>query len=175
MAIQALRFLIGAALLLLGREFYWLFVASVGFVVAADLAPRVVQIEPSILLLVIALAAGVVGALLAVLLQEAAIGLAGFLAGGYAAIALLDLIELPSSPISWILALVGGVIGVVLILALFDWALIILSSITGAWTITRALEVRTLMTGLIFLVLLMIGLAAQASMMRRGRTRAGRT
>lgn len=167
MAMQVVRLLVGAALLLLGRQLYWVFVAGVGFVVAMDLASRLAQVESTLLILLIALSAGVIGALLAVFLQRAAIGIAGLLAGGYVVLLLLEYIGMQTSPLSWVLAFVGGAVGVVLILMLFEWALILLSSLTGAWMITQALNLTRTVTGLAFLVLLVIGVAIQASLMRQ--------
>jgi hypothetical protein len=168
MTTRALRFLVGAALLFLGRQLYWLFVAGVGFVVTMDLVPRLAQVESTVLILIIALAAGIVGALLAVFLQKAGIALAGFLAGGYAVLALLEIGGLELATLAWVLALVGAIIGAVLTVILFDWALIILSSLTGAWMITQGLDpATTLVTGVAFLVLLGIGIAIQASLLTR--------
>lgn len=163
---RALRFLVGAALLFLGRQLYWLFVAGVGFVVTIDLVPRLIQVESTALLLIIALAAGLVGALLAVFLQRTAIAMGGFFAGGYAVLALLQVAGMETAPVVWILALVGAVLGAVVTLVLFDWALIILSSLTGAWMITQGLDPGTrLVTGAAFVVLLVIGMAIQAALL----------
>jgi hypothetical protein len=171
MAVPVLRILVGAALLLLGCQLYWLFVAGVGFAVAMELVTRFAGIESTALMLLIALAAGIVGALLAVWLQKAAIGLAGFFAGGYAVLALLDLAGTRVPALSWILALVGAVIGVVVTLVVFDWALIILSSLAGAGTIIQALDLTRPMTVAGFLVLLTIGIAVQASLLTREKRR----
>ncbi len=172
MTMQVVRVLVGAALLLLGRQLYWIFVAGVGFVVAVELVPQVIQVESTLIILIIGLAAGIVGALLAVFLQKVAIGIAGFFAGGYAALALLEVIELQIPVVSWVLALVGAVIGVILTLTLFEWALIFLSSIVGAWMITQTLGVTGTVTGLMFLILLVVGMAVQALLMREGQAAA---
>ena len=168
MAIQVLRFVIGAALLILGRQLYWLFVAGIGFVVAVDLVPRLVQIESTALILLLALAAGVLGALLAVFLQRVGIGIAGFLGGAYAMLALFEALQVQMPVVSWVLALIGGVIGVILTLVLFEWALIILSALIGAWMVATSFSLGSAVTWLAFLILLVIGVALQAVMMQRG-------
>ncbi len=81
--VDILNLLVGILLLFLGRRIFWLFVGGVGFVAAIDLVSRLAMPWPTWLTLVVALAAGLVGALLAILLQEVAVGIAGFLAGGY--------------------------------------------------------------------------------------------
>jgi hypothetical protein len=164
---RALIILVGAALLLVGRQLYWLFVAGVGFAVAIDLLTRLTQIQSPLLMIIIGLGAGIAGALLAVLLQRLAIAVAGFFAGGYVTLALLDLVELQGPALSWILALVGAVIGVVLTLVLFEWALIVLSSLAGAGVIVQTLDLRRLVTVVAFLILVAIGIAIQASLLAR--------
>jgi hypothetical protein len=168
MTIQALRLLVGAALLFLGRRLYWLFVAGVGFVVAADLVPQLLQIETTILILIIAAIVGVIGAFLAVFLQRAAIAVAGFLAGGYVVLALLDTVGLEIALIGWIVALVGAILGAVLTVLLFDWALIVLSSLAGAGLIIRGLPLEnTTIIALVFVILLALGVAVQAALLSR--------
>jgi len=167
MVTRAFIILVGAALLLVGRQLYWLFVAGVGFAVAIDLVARLTEIQSPLLLIIIGLGAGIAGALLAILLQRLAIAVAGFFAGGYVTLALLDLFELQGPALSWILALVGAVIGVVLTLVLFEWALIILSSLAGAGVIVQTLDLRRLVTVVAFVILVAIGIAIQASLLAR--------
>ena len=175
MAIQVIRFAVGAALLLLGRQLYWLFVAGIGFVVIVEVVPNVVQLESTVLMLVVALAAGIVGALLATFLQKVAIGIAGFLAGGYAVLALLEALNLQAPVAPWALTLAGAVIGVILTLIVFEWALIFLSSLAGAWMITQTLGLTGGVTALVFLILLVIGMAVQALLMTQGESPASPT
>ena len=166
---QILSLFIGAALLLLGRELYWLFVAGIGFGVAVELVPRLIQSQSTLVILIVALATGIIGALLAVFLQKMGIGLGGFFAGGYVTLTLLDLAGMEHSLVFWILALVGAAVGVALTLTLFEWALIAFSSLIGAWMVTRTFALGPLITGLAFLILLLIGIAVQAVLMGRGR------
>jgi hypothetical protein len=167
MATPVVSLLVGGALLLLGRRLYWLFVAGVGFAVALNLVPRVVQTESVVPVLAIALAAGLVGAALAVLLQRAAIGMAGFLAGGYVVLALLEVLGAQASFVSWVLAFAGGAAGVFLTQMLFGWALILLSSLAGPAMIAQTLNVGRPVAVVVFLILLVAGAAVQGSAMLR--------
>src|SRR5882762_297547 len=73
--------LIGIVILLFGRKLFWLCVAAVGFLAGIELAPHLIT-EPSPLLqLTVAQVLGLLGALLAFLLQKIAIAVVGFLAG----------------------------------------------------------------------------------------------
>lgn len=168
MTTQIVRILIGVTLLLLGRELYWLYVAGVGFVVAMDLMTRVVQIEPAILIFFIALIAGLIGALLAVLLQRAAIGVGGFLAGGYVLLVFSDFVGMQTGMVPWILAMIGGAIGLVLTLMLFEWALIILSSVVGAGMVAQSVDANQSITVVLFLAASIVGIMVQATLMDRG-------
>src|ERR1041385_6355086 len=73
--------LVGLALLLFGRRLFWLFVAALGFAIGLQLAPYLSQNPPLWLSLLLSLGLGLLGALLAVVLQKLAIAIAGFLVG----------------------------------------------------------------------------------------------
>ncbi len=164
-----LRILIGILVLILGRKLFWLFVAVLGFAFGAALGTQLFQGQPDWLILVIALGAGLLGALLAVFLQEIAIAVAGFIGGGYIALILLNALGQNPGPASWLPFLIGGIIGLVLMIALFDWALIVLSSLVGAGLILQAIQpiqLRRPIEGLLFIILVVIGIAIQASLMR---------
>jgi hypothetical protein len=164
-----LRILIGIILLLLGRKLFWLFVAAIGFVVAMDLVLRLLP-DSTIIAIVAGLAAGVIGALLAVFLQQVAVAVVGFLAGGYVVLALLDAFGLGEMTVlGWALVIVGGIVGLVLALALLDWALIVLSSLSGAGLIARSIELSQPLLLVVFVVALVVGIVFQARMLRRER------
>ena len=165
-----LRILIGIALLLLGRKLFWLFVAAVGFIVAMDLVVRFFPDSATLVAVVAGLAAGVIGALLAIFLQQVAVGVAGFLAGGYIVLALLDVFGLGEMTIlAWVLAFVGAIAGLVLTLALLDWALIALSSLSGAGVIAQSIDLSRPLTVLVFVVALAVGIVVQARILRKER------
>src|SRR6266700_8306509 len=124
--------LIGVVVLFFGRKLFWLCVAAIGFAAGVELAPRLVQ-EPSVLLsLTIALLLGIIGTLLALLLQKIAIAVVGFLAGGKLAGAIAAAFFVHHTQYSTIVFVIGGILGAILILVVFDWALIVVSSFIGA-------------------------------------------
>ena len=120
---------LGAALLTMGRRLYWLFLGGVGFVFGFDVAKQIVHGQPHTVILIIALCAGVAGALLAVFFQKIAILAGGFIAGGYLFIELLK--ELGKGPGNYyiLLFILGGVTGALLMKVLFRWTLIVLSTL----------------------------------------------
>jgi hypothetical protein len=98
-----------------------------------------------------------------------AIGVAGFLAGGYILTVLAGMLGLNQGALSWVLYLIGGIIGVLLVIFLFDWALITLSSLASASLITQSLPLASGTAGVIFLALVILGVVIQGSTMQRER------
>ena len=121
----------GILLLFLGRKLFWLFVAAIGFVVGAEAATTMFP-QHSEWVLIFGLVLGLVGALVALLVQKVAIGVGGFLAGGYFLMIMLRTWALQPPEYTWVAFLVGGCIGALLMFFVFDWALILFSSISGA-------------------------------------------
>ncbi len=159
--IALLRLVAGAVLLTLGRKLFWLFVAAIGFETGAFIATRLLHSESDVLVFVIAIVAGIVGALLALFIENIVVTLAGFLAGGYLLVRLLDFLRLSPGQLDWLVYLIGGVIGAALAIIVLDWALIILSSLSGAVVITTAV-LRGFQIELIAIVILFIvGVAIQ--------------
>jgi len=157
--------LVGAALLLFGRRLFWLFVAGVGFVVGAALATRWFGAGSDWMTLAIALAFGVISALLSVVLRRLVVALSGFLAGGYVLYRLA--LDLQHEPLAGIAFFLGGIVGAILVIALFDWALIVLSALTGATVIVQNLALDRSASALLFVVLLALGVAVQAKGLTR--------
>jgi len=162
--LSVISLILGGALLIAGRKLFWLFVGAAGFIAGLQLATQFWR-GPEILAIVIGLVVGVIFAVLAIFLQGVAIGVAGFLAGGYVFTVLAGMIGLNQGAFSWIVYLIGGIIGVLLVIFLFDWALITLSSLAGASLITQALGI----SGVLFLALVIVGVVIQGSMLQRER------
>ncbi len=157
----------GGLLLAFGRRLFWLFVAACGFAVGLRLTNQFLVTRSDWLALIVALAAGVFGALLALFFQHLAIGVAGFLAGALIAVGVLDRLGLQGDVSFWIAFVIGGVLGAVLIKIVFDWSLIALSSVAGSSLIVEALQLREGPEFLLWLLLLGIGVAVQVAQMHR--------
>jgi hypothetical protein len=173
LSVPTVGLLVGAAILLLGRKLFWLFVAAVGFAAGAELAPQIIQHPTPVVTLIIALALGLLGALFAVLLQAFAVGASGFLAGGWLAIRLYAYFSGHVRNVE-ILFLIGGILGAILFLALFDWALILFSSALGARLIAIAVAVSQNSRTILFILLAVIGIIVQSSMLSPARRYARR-
>lgn len=161
--------ILGILVLFLGRRLFWLSVAALGFVIGMESAPQLFPQQPTIYVFVFALILGVIGALIAVLLQEIAIGIAGFFFGGHLSVVLANALGFAHSGTLWIVFLVGGVLGAILMLAFFGWGLIILSSLLGAHLIVESVHLPSATKMLLFLGLVICGIVVQASLPQRRR------
>jgi len=161
--IPILSVLIGAIILFFGRKLFWLCVAAVGFAAGMEVAPHLVHEPSPVLQLTVALFFGFIGTFLALFLQKVAIAVAGFLAGGKLAMALVTAFIAEGARYPGITFIVGGIIGAILLLAVFDWALIVMSAVVGAYLISHTIVLPPTGATLLFVGLAAIGIIVQAS------------
>lgn len=162
-----IRGVVGLILMTLGRKLFTLFVAGFGFLIGLDFAQQVFPGGMEWLVFGIALAAALVTALLARFVQKVAIGLAGFLGGGYALAALVGLVGFNVGSLTWVLFLFGGIIGVILAYTLLNWALIIFSSLVGAVLVAETLPIPQAYRLVAFVFLAVLGIVIQARMLKK--------
>jgi hypothetical protein len=161
--------LLGAALLFAGRRLIWLFVGALGFIFGMQLASLLPQLSETTVLIV-GLVFGVLFAVLAVFLQRLAIGIAGFLAGGFILTTFFAQLGVESLS-NWVVYIIGGLVGILLVTLLFDWTLIIFSSMAGAALLLQSFSTQTPAGVLIFFLLSLVGIIIQGGLMLRGRRR----
>jgi hypothetical protein len=157
--------ILGAALLCFGRSLYWAFVAVAGFLVAGHFADLVLADQSAWIRLLAALAAGLVGALLALLAQRVAFAVGGFFAGGYLALLAGEQLQPAGNPTLWLI--IGGVIGAVVAALVLDWAIIILSSLVGAGAIVAVIPADPTISAVVYLLLFGLGIIVQARRLQR--------
>jgi Domain of unknown function (DUF4203) len=166
------RLLVGAALLLFGRRLFWLLVGVIGFTFGYQYGGQIYTGASEAVLLGVALAAGLLGALLAYFVQALMVAVAGFMVGAQLAILLFNVIHPIPSRDLWVLAfLAGGVIGAALLVAVFDSALLVLSSLFGASLIVETIELPPYQKLGLFVALVLIGAVVQSNLPRRRPTR----
>lgn len=165
----ALALVVGGVLLVAGRRLFWLAVGAAGFVLALLLALRFLDPEPVWLLLGLGLLAGVAGAVLAVLLQRLAVALAGFLAGGWAGLALWIHLGGAEGWPALAAFLVAGVVAAILAGAVFELALVVVSALIGAFLIAGGIGADGLFGLALVAVLTVAGSLIQTSFGRRRR------
>jgi hypothetical protein len=165
-----LNIVLGGTLLVVGRRLFWLFVAGIGFVTGILVATRFFHGSELVTILV-GLVLGIIFAGLAIFLESIAIGIAGFLGGGYVLLSIAALLGLDKGAVPWIAFILGGVIGVALIAFLFDWTLISISSLAGAAMVVGALHFAPSTGSVVFLILLIAGVLIQGTELRRNGSR----
>ncbi|HEY5983123.1 MAG TPA: hypothetical protein VIU38_06585 [Anaerolineales bacterium] len=164
--IGILNIILGSGLVLAGRRLFWLFVGAIGFLIGIEVATRITfQSELFMILAVVGI--GFVFALLAIFLESVAIGMAGFLGGGFGAMGLMRVLGFDATATRFLTFIAGGIIGVFLVVLLFNWALITISSVTGASMIAANLLLSPVERSLIFIALVILGVVFQGFTLRR--------
>jgi hypothetical protein len=163
--------LLGVMLLLFGRRLFWLLVAAIGFWIDFQIVPYLMNHPPEWLTIVLSCLFGLIGAVLAFVLQKIAIGAAGFLVGGYIATAILNAFVNIQPQFSAVAFVIGGIIGAILMLVLFDWALIVFSSIAGAELIVSHLHLPGTGAAIVIVCLVGLGIVIQSMMFVRRTAR----
>ncbi len=167
--VSVVDLILGIVLLVAGRRLFWLLVGAIGFVIGVMLAQQFFH-GGELTIVLAGLVLGLIFALLAIFLESVAIGIAGFLGGGYVLLSIagmLGLVTQSNSLLTWIIFAVGGVIGVILVAVLFSWALITISSLAGASMVVGAFGMTAATAGLVFLGLVIAGVLIQGTAMRR--------
>jgi Domain of unknown function (DUF4203) len=159
--------ILGLTLLVFGRKLFWLFVAIAGFLFGIQLGGLLFPDYAPWIRLLVALGAGLLGALLAVLVQRVAFALAGFYGGAY--LALIGAQSLGAGRVSTPLFVVGGVVGALIAALIMDWAIIVISSLVGAGAVVQALALEQRISIIVFLVLATAGILVQARLLPQSK------
>ncbi len=160
--IQIASVLLGIVVLISGRRLFWLTVAILGFGLGLFLAVGLFGEQSIWLLVLIALAGGILGAVVAIFLQKVAVLIAGFFLGGFVVIWLLQVVNIDLEQWEWIAYVIGGVIGSVLVSSLFDVALIGISALVGAMMIVQVFDFSPMITTILLVVLTIVGFVIQS-------------
>lgn len=168
MALSAiLSLILGISLLFLGRRLFWLFVGVAGFIAGLTIAPQIISSQSELVILLIAIIFGIIGAFLAVFLEGLAILIAGFLAGGYLMTTLIPSFGTSLSADPYVTYIIGGIIGLLLVAIFFGWAIIILSALMGAQIIMPVLHINESLHWGVLIALVVFGIVVQASVWHR--------
>src|SRR5215475_11431075 len=111
--------LCGIVVLLFGRSLYWALIAIAGFLVGMALANEWLADKEQWVRILAALGAGLMGAVIGILVQRLAFAIAGFFAGGYFAMALAARLHAGGDPHIWLI--IGGIIGAIVAAMVMDW------------------------------------------------------
>ena len=160
--IQIATVLLGIVVLISGRRLFWLTVAIIGFGFGLFLALNFFGNQSMLLLIIIAIAAGVIGAILAIFLQHVAVLVAGFFLGGFVLLWLLGVFNFDPGQWGWAAFIIGGVIGSLLTSSLFDVALIGISAVVGAAMIVQVFNLSSVISTVLLVLLAIVGFVVQS-------------
>lgn len=167
-----LGWIAGLLLLGFGRRLYWLFCGVVGFFAGLYLLQGVVPEGPQWVTLLASLLAGAFGALVAVFFQKVALGVAGFLAGGYTAFWLAHQQGWGEGLWIWVGIAVAGICGALVVRWVFEVGLVLLTSLLGAsFVVDAGGWSESPRVGVIFLALTAAGAVFQLVAGRRRKKR----
>lgn len=121
----------GLLLLLAGKKTFWLFLGLAGVAVAVAFVPRILPSLDQQTLLLVSIAAGVLGGILAFALSRVLVWVGGFIGGGYLGVIAWQTVA-PAAAFPWVAAVVGGILGMLAAKFLFESALVLASSAVGA-------------------------------------------
>ncbi len=158
----------GLAILFFGRKLFWLYVGVVGMLVGFELAEYYLPDAQLWIIIICGALLGIITAVLAIVMQYVAVGLAGFVGGSYVAVQVLDIFPMIDvGELQWLLLLIPAVIGTVVCILLFDMAIIFLSSMTGAVVLVQLFEMDPILQNVLFVIVAAIGVAAQYTVYSR--------
>lgn len=157
---------LGVLLVVAGRRLFWAIVAVLGFALGYIVAKHFFPAQDTSIQIMIVLAGGFLGAMLLVFLQKLAIGVAGFVAGGYGLQVLWNMVDLRNTLPDWVIFLVGGIIGAMLVTVLFAWSLVVLSSFAGTSLLAQAVHLDQPFDLIFFVAVLGFGIAFQSGLLR---------
>jgi hypothetical protein len=132
-----------------------------GFIFGLLLTFNVLQDQPDWLTLILALIMGVIGAFVAIILQKAAVALAGLLIGGYLAASMLVALAPNLAQWQWIAFIIGAVIGFIVMIAIFEVGLVILSALLGAALIIQVINLENWLETALLVILTLVGVGVQ--------------
>jgi hypothetical protein len=157
----------GAVLLLLGRKLFWLFVAVAGFYVGVEATHALLGDQPAWFVWLVAIAAGLIGAILAMLFQRVGFALAGFYAGAYIALAIAG--RFAPGAMGLATLLIGGFAGAVVAAIVMDWAIIALSCLVGAALVVPFFGLGDTASLIAYVGLVALGMIVQAELIGGGK------
>jgi hypothetical protein len=161
-----LKFVLGIALLVMGRRMFWLCLGGIGFIFGFDFAEQMIHGQPQSIILIIALLVGILSAMTAIFFQKFAIFVTGFFGGGYLLIEFLKILGIRTDNYHWLIFIGGGVAGAILIGILFGWTLIVFSSLMGSFLILKTVHSGPHFSELFFILLMMVGIVIQSGLLK---------
>ena len=136
--ILILFIIVGIAVLVMGRQIFWVFIAGLGFVLGLLFSSQLYDAQFGWQTLLISAGIAIIGAILAYTVQRLAAGVAGFATGWYLSLVVFSYLNVNLGQIESVVPYIIGIISGILLFLYFDWGVIIASSLAGAAIIISA-------------------------------------
>ena len=160
--ILILSIIVGIAVLVMGRQMFWIFIAGLGFVLGLLFSSQFFNTQFGWQTFLISAGIAILGALLAFTVQRLAAGIAGLATGWYLSLVVLSYINLDLGQIESVIPYIIGIISGILLFRYFDWGVIIASSLAGAAIIISATSLSRNIEIALLVMLGLIGIAIQS-------------
>ena len=160
--ILILSIIVGIAVLVMGRQIFWIFIAGLGFILGLLFSSQFYDAQFGWQTFVISAGIAIVGALLAFTVQRMAAGIAGLATGLYLTIVVLSYMNIDLGQIDTVIPYIIGIISGILLFIYFDWGVIIASSMAGAAIIISATSLSRNIELALLVMLSLIGVAIQS-------------
>ena len=161
-ALLILTTMIGLAVLVMGRQIFWIFIAGLGFALELLISTQFYDAQFEWEVLLISTVVAVVGAILAYTVQRFAAGLAGFATGWFLTIVVLSYFNLNLGQIESLIPYIVGIISGILLIFFFDWGVIIASSLAGSAIIVSGMSLAGNAELALLLMFSVVGIVIQA-------------
>ena len=153
--------LVGVGLLAAGRRLFWLALGALGFCAGLFVVDRWLGELSGTAALVVAAAVGVLGLVLALVVQKVAVAFGGFVLGAVVTVKLLPYLDLDVGPWLPLVVVAGGVAAALLALAAFGLALTVVTAGAGAALLVEAVAVPPRLEPLLLAGLWVLGVLVQ--------------
>jgi len=161
-AIVLFTTVIGFAMLVMGRQIFWIFIAGLGFALGLLFGDSFISSQSQVVIFFVSSIIAIVGALLAYTLQRFAAGIGGFFTGWYLAYIFIDYFNIGLGyEFNVIAPIIIGLICGVLIMKYFDWGVIIASSIAGSAIVVSGMKLARNTELFLLIMMAIIGMVIQ--------------
>jgi hypothetical protein len=153
--------MVGFAVLVIGRQIFWIFVAGLGFALGIIYGAQYYINQTDWMILLISSIIAILGALLAYTLQRLAAGIAGIATGLYLTNLFIQYTRPQLGRFTEITPIIIGIACGLLIISFFDWSVIILSSLAGAAIIVSGMNFTNKIELIFLMTLALLGMTIQ--------------
>ena len=161
-ALLILTTMIGFAMLVMGRQIFWIFIAGLGFALGLLISTQFYNAQFEWQILLISTGVAIIGAILAYTVQRLAAGIAGLATGWFISLVVFSYFNLNLGQLESVIPYILGIIGGILLFLFFDWGVIVASSLAGSAIIVSGMTLSRNVELALLVMFALIGIAIQS-------------